>query len=419
MKEVDLEISEIIGDLKIINISNDETNGTTEFIDENIDETQIEENEYDLSKENSSTFDDLIIELDDVNGHKIPRYSCACHKCNIAIRKAIKLCPGFAKDMSALKNYTKTIRKSNLKISIFKLEKCRMRCENATRWSSAFLTVFSVYKAYKRGIKMDGCPLSLEKIEFYLQILLPGYKFSIGFQRTKSSISEVLPSLLILFNTWRKLSQNPRYKTICGKLITCFEDKFSYELNSNSYLVAALLDTSKINIWYWKKYSEGYAAKAVDALINEASDLLGKEMPNPNPKKIQQKLADDVDDDLFDQLHRDDDDEDEVEANIGKSMIFNLRKEKELFFSLINKPKEEQKAVTTKMFWIENRKTLSSLYKLAQRLLTIPASSAFIERFFSVCGVVCKKRCGNMSDELIIMRSFLKCNIDILNSLKK
>ena len=86
---------------------------------------------------------------------------------------------------------------------------------------------------------------------------------------------------------------------------------------------------------------------------------------------------------------------------------------------MINKPEEEQKVITTKMFWIENRKTLPSLYKLAQRLLTIPASSAFIERFFSVCGVICKKRCGNMSDELKIMRSFLKCNIDILNSLKK
>ena len=69
--------------------------------------------------------------------------------------------------MSTLKNYTKNIRKSNLKISIFKIEKCRMRCENATRWSSAFLTVFSVYKAYKRGIKMDDCPLTLEKIVLF------------------------------------------------------------------------------------------------------------------------------------------------------------------------------------------------------------------------------------------------------------
>ena len=41
---------------------------------------------------------------------------------------------------------------------------------------------------------------------------------------------------------------------------------------------------------------------------------------------------------MFYQLHRDDDDEDEVEASIGKSMVFNLWKEKELFFSLINKP---------------------------------------------------------------------------------
>jgi hypothetical protein len=49
---------------------------------------------------------------------------------------------------------------------------------------------------------LTDCPFSLKKIEFYLQILLPAYKFSIGFQRTKTNIAEVVPSLLILFNTW-------------------------------------------------------------------------------------------------------------------------------------------------------------------------------------------------------------------------
>ncbi|RMZ94971.1 hypothetical protein BpHYR1_010399, partial [Brachionus plicatilis] len=93
-------------------------------------------------------------------------------------------------------------------------------------------------------------------------ILLPAYRFSIGFQRTQSSISEVIPSLLILFNTWNKLSLNQKYKT------------FEFELNSNAYVVAALLDTSKLSVWYWKKFSEEFSKKALYSIVDVALAIL-------------------------------------------------------------------------------------------------------------------------------------------------
>ena len=92
-----------------------------------------------------------------------------------------------------------------------------------------------------------------------------------------------------------------------------------------------------------------------------------------------------------------------------------MRNEKDLFFSLISSSLEG----TTNSFWLKNKKKLPNLFKVARRLHTIPASSAFIERFFSICGVFCKPLCGNMSEDLIIKRSFLKCNIDILNQLQE
>ena len=55
--------------------------------------------------------------------------------------------------------------------------------------------------------------------------------------------------------------------------------------------------------------------------------------------------------------------------------------------------------------------------KLALLLLTIQSSSAFIERFYSICGVVCKPKASNMKDDLIIKRSMLKVNMKILDSL--
>ena len=72
---------------------------------------------------------------------------------------------------------------------------------------------------------------------------------------------------------------------------------------------------------------------------------------------------------------------------------------------------------STSYFWLSNSKELPHLNKLSIILLNIQASSAFIERFFSITGVVFKSRCGNMGDDLIIIRSLLKTNMEILEKL--
>ena len=59
-------------------------------------------------------------------------------------------------------------------------------------------------------------------------------------------------------------------------------------------------------------------------------------------------------------------------------------------------------SVSTKDFWKENKKTLPLLFELTLILLNIPSSSAYVERFFSICGVVKRKRAGNMSYETLI-----------------
>ena len=80
---------------------------------------------------------------------------------------------------------------------------------------------------------------------------------------------------------------------------------------------------------------------------------------------------------------------------------------------------ESFKCSSTHTFWKENIKEFPLLSELALILLNIPASSAFIERFYSICGNVCKPRAGNMTPKLIIERSFLKSNIHILDSLSR
>lgn len=53
---------------------------------------------------------------------------------------------------------------------------------------------------------------------------------------------------------------------------------------------------------------------------------------------------------------------------------------------------------------------------LAIIFLNIPASSAYIERFFSICGVIADSRKANQKSDLFITRCMLKANIHLLDN---
>jgi hypothetical protein len=59
------------------------------------------------------------------------------------------------------------------------------------------------------------------------------------------------------------------------------------------------------------------------------------------------------------------------------------------------------------------------LFLTAVILLNISASSAFIERFFSICGVVCENHREKQLDDMIACRCLLKANMQILLKLKE
>ncbi len=81
----------------------------------------------------------------------IPRYSCSCHKCNITVRKAIKMSKPFARDLRKLSKYAGRVHRSNNLSRIFQELKSKLRNENLTRWDSSFLMLWSFYKAHKKG----------------------------------------------------------------------------------------------------------------------------------------------------------------------------------------------------------------------------------------------------------------------------
>ena len=132
--------------------------------------------------------------------------------------------------------------------------------ENLTRWSSSFLMLNSFYKAYLRKCFNDEmkCPVSITKIEFYLKLLLPAYRFSLVYQRNKSHIGDVLPGLLLLIEQYKSLGKKRGAGIFCSTFIKYLKKKFHYELNSPIYAIAALLNVSSLHMKYKKPFGKDY-----------------------------------------------------------------------------------------------------------------------------------------------------------------
>lgn len=62
------------------------------------------------------------------------------------------------------------------------------------------------------------------------------------------------------------------------------------------------------------------------------------------------------------------------------------------------------------VFWHQKKEELSKLYPLAKRVLSVPASSAAVERIFSHGGILMRAHRASMSDAVLQDLIFCKCN---------
>jgi hypothetical protein len=98
----------------------------------------------------------------------------------------------------------------------------------------------------------------------------------------------------------------------------------------------------------------------------------------------------------------------EINENLKKREIENEIND---FWKTILEEMLKKDSTSTVQFWMKHSIKFPHMSKLALLLSTIQSTSAFIERFFSVCGVVWKPMASNMKDDLIIKRSILKVYI--------
>ena len=238
-------------------------------------------------------------------------------------------------------------------------------------------------------------------------------------QFTRTDISYVVPSVMIVVSKWKRMEVTNTYRKLCDLLIVSFMRKFKYELESAVYGVASLLNVGKLHEWLKRSDCIQFRKFAIDNIAAVATSFLDKKnQENLNTSTTTTTTVSNSRscNSLSGFLR-----EDNYESDTAMTQaIFevNIEKEKIDYLFLIEKTHLKDKSlISTSKFWLNNQTKFPTLYRLALILYNIPASSAYIERFYSICGNVCTNRSGNMTPETIINRSMLKANIAILNEL--
>jgi hypothetical protein len=155
-------------------------------------ENVADETEYDFQR------GDPITDLElSIGSEKYPRFNCAAHKINLAVRKAVNSSTFFSNLVARCGVFISNYRKSKHLYSKFRDLECTLQRQNFTRWNSTYRMLFGILKAHRAGLfgTDNPCPVPIKDVEIFLQILKPVFVISTDIQSNKSNISIVVPSI--------------------------------------------------------------------------------------------------------------------------------------------------------------------------------------------------------------------------------
>jgi hypothetical protein len=167
-------------------------------------------------------------------------------------------CPVTSKLLNDLSKFVKNTRKSTEKMTIHKDNSATLHRQNFTRWNSTFCMLLSFWTAFKKNVFSASNPLSvnisIEKIEKYIDILLPIFIISKNFQSRNASVCCVFPSILTLVesNLPRMELEDEELSRFRNSLVRHIRLKFEYELTSSIYRLCAILNVGKLEDWRFR-----------------------------------------------------------------------------------------------------------------------------------------------------------------------
>jgi hypothetical protein len=177
------------------------------------------------------------------------------------------------------------------------------------------------------------------------------------------------------------------------------------------------------NCWYKRKYANNLVLNGLASLQQAYFSFFktkNDQSTTAYPSRAPGSAASTSSISKFDYNKESDVETDAEESNVGTdyNIAFHLKQEIEKFaplFDVQSKAFKHYKSNST--FWIDFKEKATLLNRLYMVLSNIPAGSSFIERFFSICGIVNKQRASNMTLGLFRARCLLKTNIKLLDAL--
>ena len=106
------------------------------------------------------------------------------------------------------------------------------------------------------------------------------------------------------------------------------------------------------------------------------------------------------------------------EEAVRSALKFKKIEEIKRFSEIISKENFVHSNTSSNKFWMGKKLEFPNLCTIFLILESINASSAFIERFFSKCGIIVTKRNQNLNEESFNDRVMLCSNMPILNKMK-
>ena len=348
----------------------------------------------DKDDESDSDDEDLADPSEDATSSEGPLTRCYAHSLQLVVKDGLKDASQHLKNVTAkASNTVNHVRKSIYATDILEGEK-RLQAANATRWNSQLRMIRSVLGAPEEKLKQ----LDIQQLTAYERKLLQELCSVLSpFERATNMVQQennvsaslTVPVTLGLKHQLQQISTT--YKMVTT-LKSSIQERLSHYEDDDSYLTAAALDPRFKLRWCDAEKRN----KMQTALTNKASSV----SLSSAEEKIKSPLAKapKLDDDFFSFMGSD---SSAVSSNATgvESEIKDYLKQP--CTDMTSNPLE---------YWKGQQSNYPVLSTLASRYLTIPASSAPVERLFSIAGKIFRPDRCSMKDQTFERLMMIKCN---------
>ena len=377
----------------------------TEVLEDEVESDESEEEQEDNYQGNIGT--DVYSEL---NQHR----PCFAHVLQLVIKDGFKQASSINKVLSKVSAIVKHVRKSVNASEILESEK-RLQATNATRWNSQLKMVRSVLRVPdEKLISLDTQTLTVydrKVLEDLVEILTPFETATHCVQGDNIVTSSmIVPCVKVLKSKVELLSRKYTSRFVATLKASVYSRLGKYE-DVHVFLMASALDPRfKLK---WCKPVEFIHLKA--ALIEEV-----------------EKNQQDQGTDMIIQMTETSNSSNEAVQTQRSDLEPPAKKMKTFFNDLIGETASSNSIITpndiTLMveeyllspclpqeedpleFWKLNQVKYSPLAKLAPQFLCVPASSAPVERLFSIAGKVFRPERCRLTDKRFEELMFIRCN---------